>query len=89
MHKCFQGRTLTGTTFPGTDSRRTLSTVCRRLRPLLGLGLDFFLLVYQCLAPVLVFAGVELILFIVAGTELWFGFVPKTVLLIQGCFRYC
>ena len=38
---------------------------------------------------VLVLAGVELIFFAVAGMGLCFGFVLKTVLVIQGCFSYC
>ena len=38
---------------------------------------------------VLVLAGIELIFFIVASMGLCFGFVLKTVLIIQGCFRYC
>ena len=38
---------------------------------------------------VLVLAGIELIFFIVASTGLCFGFVLKTVLIIQGCFHYC
>ena len=39
--------------------------------------------------PLLVLAGIELILFTVANMGLWFGFVLETVLIIQGCFRYC
>jgi len=38
---------------------------------------------------VLVLAGVELIFFIGASAGLCFGFVLKTVLIIQGCFTYC
>jgi len=34
---------------------------------------------------VLVFAGVELIFFIVASMRLSFGFLLKTVLITQGC----
>ena len=40
-------------------------------------------------AFVLVLAGIELIFCIVASMGLCFGFVLKTVLIIQGCFRYC
>ena len=38
---------------------------------------------------VLVLAGIELNFFIVACMGLCFGFVLKTVLVIQGCFSYC
>ena len=38
---------------------------------------------------VLVFAGIELIFFVVASMGLCFGFVLETVLIIQGCFSYC
>ena len=38
---------------------------------------------------VLVLAGIELIFFTVASMGLCFGFVLKTVLIIQGCFCYC
>ena len=38
---------------------------------------------------VLVLAGTELIFFIVANMGLCFGFVLKTVLIIQECFSYC
>ena len=38
---------------------------------------------------VLVLAGIELVFFVVAGMGLCFGFVLKTVLITQGCFRYC
>ena len=38
---------------------------------------------------VLVLAGAELIFFIVACMGLCFGFVLKTVWIIQGCFGYC
>ena len=38
---------------------------------------------------VLVLAGIELIFFTVASTELCFGFVLKTVLIMQRCFCYC
>ena len=38
---------------------------------------------------VLVLAWIELIFFIVASMRLCFGFVLETVLIIQGCFRYC
>ena len=41
------------------------------------------------LAAVLVLAGIELIFFIVAGMGLCLGFVLETVLIMQGCFRYC
>jgi len=37
---------------------------------------------------VLVLAGIELISFTVASMGLCFGFVLKTVLIIQGCFSY-
>ena len=37
----------------------------------------------------LVWAGIELIFFTVAGMGLCFGFVLKTVLITQGCFLYC
>ena len=40
-------------------------------------------------STLLVLAGIELIFFIVAGMGLCFGFVLKTVLIIQACFRYC
>ena len=36
---------------------------------------------------VLVLAGI--IFFIVANMGLCFGFVLETVLVLQGCFRYC
>ena len=39
--------------------------------------------------PVLVLAGVELMFFTVASMGLCFGFVLKTVLIIQRCFSYC
>ena len=38
---------------------------------------------------VLVLAGIELIFSIVACMGLCFGFMLETVLIIQGCFRYC
>jgi len=38
---------------------------------------------------VLGLAGIELILFVVASMGLCFGFVVKTVLIIQGCFSSC
>ena len=38
---------------------------------------------------VLVLTGIELILLTVASMGLCFGFVLKTVLIIQGSFRYC
>ena len=38
---------------------------------------------------VLVLAGIDLIFFLVAGAVLGFGFVLETVLIMQGCFRYC
>ena len=38
---------------------------------------------------VLVLAEIELIFSIVASMGLRFGFVLKTVLIIQRCFRYC
>ena len=38
---------------------------------------------------VLVLAGIEFIFFIVASMGLWFGFVLKTVLIMQRCFSYC
>ena len=38
---------------------------------------------------VLVLAGIKLIFFIAASMGLWFGFVLKTALIMQGCFRYC
>ena len=38
---------------------------------------------------VLVLAGIELIFFIRARMGLCFGFVLKTLLITQGCFRYC
>jgi len=38
---------------------------------------------------VLVLAGIELIFFIVASMGLCFGFVLKSVLIVQGCFCYC
>ena len=41
------------------------------------------------LGYVLVLAGIELIFFIVASMGLCFGFVLKTVLIIQGCSPYC
>ena len=34
-------------------------------------------------------AGIELIFCIVASMGLYFGFVLKTVLIIQGCFHFC
>jgi len=36
-----------------------------------------------------VWAGIELIFFIVASVGLWFGSVLKTVSIIQLCFCYC
>lgn len=41
------------------------------------------------IAGVLVLAGLELILFIVACMGLCFGSVTKRVLIIQVCFSYC
>jgi len=38
---------------------------------------------------VLVWAGIELNLFVVTSMGLCFGFVLKMVLIIQGCFSYC
>ena len=38
---------------------------------------------------VLALSGIELIFFIVAGMGLCFEFVLETVLIMQGCFRYC
>ena len=38
---------------------------------------------------VLVLAGIELIFFIVVSMGLCFGSVLETVLMTQGCFRYC
>ena len=43
----------------------------------------------QGVKNVLVLAGIELIFFTVASMGLCFGFVLKTVLIIQGCFCYC
>jgi len=37
----------------------------------------------------LVLAGIGLIFFVVANMGLCFGFVLKTVLIIQGYFHYC
>lgn len=37
----------------------------------------------------LIFTGIELIFFRVTGMKLFLGFVLKTVLVTQGCFRYC
>ena len=42
----------------------------------------------KSVSSVLVLAGIELIFFIVARMRLCFGFVLRTVLIIQGCFRY-
>jgi len=36
----------------------------------------------------LVLAGIQLFFFIVVSAELCFGFVLKTVLIVQGCFSY-
>lgn len=38
---------------------------------------------------VLVLAGMEFIFFTVASMGLWFGFVLETVMITQGCLRYC
>ena len=38
---------------------------------------------------VLVWAGIDLIFFPIASMGLCFGFVLETVLITQGCFRYC
>jgi len=38
---------------------------------------------------VLALAGIELLFFIACGVGLHFGFLLKTVLLIQGCSGYC
>ena len=37
----------------------------------------------------MVLPGIELIFFIAASMGLYFGFVLKTVMIIQLCFRYC
>jgi len=39
--------------------------------------------------PVLVLAGIELIVFVAAGMRLCFGFLQKTLLTTQGCFSHC
>lgn len=38
---------------------------------------------------VLLLSGIEIIFFVVASKGLFFRFVLKTGLLIQGCFHYC
>jgi len=43
----------------------------------------------SCLHTVLVLGGLQLIFFIAASMRLCFGFLLKTVLIVQGCFRYC
>ena len=40
-------------------------------------------------ATVLVLAGIKLIFFVVASIRLFFEFVQKPVLIIQGCVWYC
>ena len=47
------------------------------------------ILVNSSLKIYVVLAGIELIFFIVASMGLCFGFVQRTVLITQGCFRYC
>lgn len=88
MHICFQGKTPTGTTFPGTDSRRTLSMVRRRLRPLLYLGLYLFLLVYRCWAPRRFwFSASYISVYRMPRKYFCCAFVPEGLFAVLGNFR--
>lgn len=72
----------------GTDSRRTLSTVCRRLRPLLYLGLYLFLLVYRCWAPRhFWFSASYISVYRIPRKYFCCAFVPEGLFAVLGNFR--
>ena len=54
-----------------------------------GENLNIWTLSTFVLTNMLVLSGTELIFFLVASMGLCFGFVLKTVFIIQGCFSYC